>query len=213
MKISLKNVGKRYSREWIFKKIDYEFDNTDSYSIIGANGSGKSTLLQAIAGNLLPDEGNITYHSKGRDISSEDLYSHLSIATPYLELYEEYTLMEAIEFHSKFKKFFNGLMADEIIKVSNLEKAKDKQLKYFSSGMKQRVKLTLAILSDTPLLLLDEPCTNLDKEGVEWYQKLINSHSDSRLIIVCSNQQKQEYEFCKKELDLKNYKNPGLTSL
>lgn len=212
MKITLQNIGKRFNREWIFKNINYEFESNKAYVILGANGSGKSTLLQVIAGNLTSSEGNIIYKNQqlttGNQqlIKPENIFQYLSFAAPYLELFEEYSLKESIEFHSKFKNFISGLSTKEIIGLTGLEKSQDKQLKYFSSGMKQRVRLALAILSDAPLLLLDEPCSNLDREGVEWYQKLINDHSKNRLVIICSNQQKQEYEFCSEELKLEKYK-------
>ena len=208
MKIILNNIGKRFNTEWIFKGMSYEFESGNSYAVLGANGSGKSTLLQVIAGSMTVSEGDVKYESQDTGIKTynlqlttpDSIFQHLTIAAPYLELFEEHTLKEAIEFHSKFKKFFSNFSTENIIYLLGMKRSKDKQLKNFSSGMKQRVKLALAILSDVPILLLDEPCSNLDAEGVEWYQKLIKDHSKNRLIIVCSNQQKGEYGFCNKEI-------------
>ena len=115
-------------------------------------------------------------------------------------------MTESIEFQEKFKPFQSGLTTKQIIELTGLEKSKDKQLKYYSSGMKQRVRLALAVLADTPLLLLDEPTSNLDKKAIDWYQKLVTDHSKERLIIVASNQQEYEYPFCTKELNIENYK-------
>jgi ABC-type multidrug transport system ATPase subunit len=92
------------------------------------------------------------------------------------------------------------------MEITQLEKAKNKQLKYFSSGMKQRVRLALAVLCDSPLLLLDEPTSNLDKKAIDWYQQLVTDHSKNRLIIVASNQQEYEYPFCNKTLMVEDYK-------
>ncbi len=207
MNITLSNIGKRYNYEWIFRKIDYEFSSENNYVILGANGSGKSTLLQVIAGNLIPSEGKIEYKSSEAIIISEDnIFKHLSFAAPYLELYEEFTLVESIEFQTKFKPFYNGLSAKQIIEITELDKAKNKQLKYYSSGMKQRVRLALAVLANTPLLFLDEPSSNLDKKAIDWYQKLVTEYSKNRLIIVASNQIEYEYPFCNKEILVENYK-------
>jgi len=206
MKIELKNLGKRYNYEWIFRNVNYEFTGDNNYVIMGANGSGKSTLLQVIAGSLIPSEGTISYEVNKKKNLSEDIYSHLSIATPYLELFEEFTLQESIEFQKKFKPFYDNLESKQIIEILQLEKSADKQLKYFSSGMKQRVRLALAIVCKTPLLLLDEPTSNLDKKGIDWYQQLINQYAENRLIIVCSNQQEHEYTFCNKQLNMEDYK-------
>ena len=207
MNITLSNIGKRYNYEWIFRKIDYEFSSENNYVILGANGSGKSTLLQVIAGNLIASEGKIEYKSSEAIIISEDnIFKHLSFAAPYLELYEEFTLVESIEFQTKFKPFYNGLSAKQIIEITELDKAKNKQLKYYSSGMKQRVRLALAVLCNSPLLLLDEPTSNLDKKAIDWYQRLVNDYSKNRLIIVASNQIEYEYPFCNKEILVEDYK-------
>lgn len=206
MTISLNNIGKRYNFEWIFRKLNYDFSSENNYVILGANGSGKSTLLQVIAGNLTHSEGNCKFQISDSIVETENVFKHLSYCAPYLDLFEEFTLTESIEFQEKFKPFQAGLDLKKIIELTELEKSKDKQLKYYSSGMKQRVRLALAILADTPLLLLDEPTSNLDKKAIEWYQKLVTDYSKNRLIIVASNQQEYEYPFCNKQLNIEEYK-------
>ena len=206
MKISLDNIGKRYNHEWIFRKLNYEFTSENKYVILGANGSGKSTLLQVIAGNLIASEGKMEYEVSGIKYQDDEVFTHLSYAAPYLELLEDFTLTESIEFQAKFKPFRAGLTPEQIVEIIQLENAKNKQLKYFSSGMKQRVRLALAVLADTPLLLLDEPTSNLDKKAIDWYQQLVDAYSKNRLIIVASNQQEYEYVFCNKELKVEDFK-------
>lgn len=201
MQIHLSNIGKRYNQEWIFRGVTRDFISGNGYAVLGPNGSGKSTFLQVIAGNLLPSEGTIQH---GVDAAS--LYRSVSIAAPYLELIEEFTLMEMLEFHEKFKSFMKGLSIPDVLHILELEKAKNKAIRYFSSGMKQRVRLALAILSDTSLLVLDEPTSNLDKAGVEWYSTLIKEYLSGRITIVGSNQQLPEYSFCVHHLDISDYK-------
>lgn len=205
MKITLTNIGKRYNQHWIFKNINYEFVTEDAYVILGANGSGKSTLLQVLAGNLDSSEGTISFSDKNGIIDPENIYSKVSIVAPYLELLEAYTLKELVDFHFQFKEFYPGVTSEKFIELIGLESG-IKKLKEFSSGMKQRVKLALAILSNSPILLLDEPASNLDKKGVEWYNQLVLNHRKDRLLIVCSNQLREEYAFCSKELPIENYK-------
>ncbi len=206
MHIHLKDIGKRYNQEWIFRKVNFDFSSNNAYAILGANGSGKSTLLQLITGSMISSEGTITYTSETFTIEAEKIFRSVSIASPYLELIEEFTLNEMLTFHSKFKPFINNLSCTDIISLMCLEKSKNKELKYFSSGMKQRVRLALAILSDTAILLLDEPISNLDKAGIDWYAQLINSYTNNRITIVCSNQQIHEYAFCKEQLNIEDYK-------
>lgn len=206
MKITLENIGRRFNREWIFKQVSYEFKTGGRYAILGPNGSGKSTLLQLIAGNLTPSEGAISYSHQGNNIDVESIYQHISLAAPYLELIEEFTLLEIIDFHFSFKTYLAGTDQHSLIELLGFERARNKALKNFSSGMKQRVKLALAICSDTPVLLLDEPTANLDKQGISWYLELVERYAADRMIIVCSNQE-HEYQFCDKHLLVMNYKN------
>ncbi len=202
MKITLQNLGKRYNREWIFRHIEYEFIVGKKYAITGSNGSGKSTLLQVIAGSLMHNEGSIEMHN-GQLLSNEQHYQHISIATPYLELIEEMTALEMLRFHSTFKQLI--LPAAEILQIVNLQASAKKQIRYYSSGMKQRFKLALAFFSKTPILLLDEPTTNLDEDGIALYHQLIKNYTTNKLVIVCSND-KQEYSFCEEALEMGRYK-------
>ena len=212
MNIILENIGKRFNREWIFRNVSYEFSTGGKYSILGTNGSGKSTLLQIIAGAMSQSEGEIKYEesavgsrqSATNSQQPEFLFRNISYAAPYLELPEEMSWQEAIRFHGKFKEFVSRFDEEKIISLSGLASSSEKQIRNFSSGMKQRAKLSLAILSDTPLLLLDEPATNLDEQSVKWYQNLIAEYAKEKLVIVCSNYNKEEYPFCTKEFILKN---------
>ncbi len=205
MKIILENIGRRFNREWIFRNITYAFESGSSYAILGANGAGKSTLLQLISGSLSSSEGTSLYQYKGKDLEVEDVFEHLSIAAPYLELIEEFTLAEHIDFHFKFKPYRLGFDRESLIDLLDLKQAKHKALKYFSSGMKQRVKLALAFCSDTAILLLDEPTSNLDQQGIEWYLSLSQRFSSDRLLIICSNQE-HEYNFCTHYIHVADYK-------
>ena len=168
MTITLNKAGKKFYREWIFRNLDLTLEPGAKLVILGPNGSGKSTLLQILSGATGLTEGQIKYNSNSTEISVDEIYHSISISAPYLELIEEFTLEEIIHFHFKFKKAKNNLSEAEVLNLSGLESKKDKVFKFFSSGMKQRIKLTLAILSDTSILLLDEPCSNLDSEVVKW---------------------------------------------
>lgn len=205
MTITLSKAGRRYNYEWIFRNLDYTFQSDKMYAVLGPNGSGKSTLLQTIAGSLSLSEGKIEYSHSGKNISSEMIFSYLSLCAPYLELPEEFTLTEILKFQSGFKSFTKETNEERIIDLVGLKKDRDKQIRFYSSGMKQRVKLALAILADTPLLLLDEPTTNLDENGVRWYQDIVQQFSTNRLVIICSNQLR-EYEFCNIRIDITDYK-------
>ena len=225
MQIQLNNTGKRFNREWIFRNCNYTFKAGTAYAITGPNGSGKSTLLQTIAGAINASEGSVTVYreplteyasktvngkrltvdSSKTTVNNEIRYQHLSIAAPYLELVEEMTAIEALQFHAAFKPLLPALTIEEIIEIVGLKAAANKQMRFYSSGMKQRMKLAQAIFSDVPILLLDEPCTNLDAVGYALYHQLIENYCKEKLVIVCSNDF-QEFDFCKEKLDIMDYK-------
>ncbi len=205
MRIRLSNAGKRFNRDWIFKKADYTFLPGQSYAITGPNGSGKSTLLQALSGSLEISEGKIEWDINGTPVNADKIYAHLTIAAPYLEVIEEMTATEFLTFHYRFKPFIDGVSVAEILHLIGLEKAANKQIRYYSSGMKQRIKLAQAIFSDVSLLLLDEPCTNLDSSGYELYNSLIQNFCKNKTIIVSSNDV-NEYSFCENVLGIMDYK-------
>jgi ABC-type multidrug transport system ATPase subunit len=205
MQITLNNVGKRFNREWIFRHCSYQFKHGKKYAITGSNGSGKSTLLQVISGSLTHNEGDITVNDGLQPIASEQLYSNISIAAPYLELIEEMTAKEMLDFHAQFKPLINSLSKDDMLETVGLKTAVHKQIRYYSSGMKQRLKLAQAFFSNTPVLLLDEPTTNLDADGTALYHHLIENYTSNKLVIVSSND-KQEYDFCEEVMRIGDYK-------
>jgi ABC-type multidrug transport system ATPase subunit len=205
MTICLSDAGKRFNRDWIFRHFNYTFEAGQSYAITGPNGSGKSTMLQALSGGMYINEGNVQYSINNVQCSIENIYQQVSICAPYLEVVEEMTLREFLDFHHEFKPFLAGITTDSIITVLGLEKAVNKQIRYYSSGMKQRVKLAQCIFSDTVIVLLDEPCTNLDAAGIELYHSLITDYCKDRLVVVSSNDE-VEYKFCGEKINISDYK-------
>jgi ABC-type multidrug transport system ATPase subunit len=205
MKVSLTDAGKRFNRDWIFRHFTYSFEAGKQYAITGPNGSGKSTLLQIISGGMLLNEGSLGYENNGTGIPVENIYTQVAICAPYLDVIEEMTLAEFLSFHSRFKPLLPSLSTELIINLLDLAKAANKQIRYYSSGMKQRVKLAQAIFSNTSILLLDEPCTNLDAKGIQLYNDLIKTYCQERLVIVSSNDE-VEYSFCQEKINITDYK-------
>ena len=186
--------------------MEFNVGENDKLAIFGNNGSGKSTLLQVILGSKMPSEGEVIFKLGQTIIEQEEVFKYCSIAAPYLELFEELSLRENIEFQARFKSFIAGITPNIILEVSGLELVADRPLKQFSSGMKQRAKLALALLADTFVVLLDEPCSNLDAEGINWYKKMVSEYSKNRIVIVSSNADMDEAGFCKKNIDIRDFK-------
>ena len=202
IKVVFENVSKKFVSEWVLKDQSFMINPADKIAVLGPNGSGKSTLLQIIAGYVSPTKGKISFYADGIPVEEENVFQYVSLAAPYLELIEEYTLRELVNFHFGFKKIIGGLTTEDAIERSGLNPSADKQVKNFSSGMKQRLKLILAVMSDAPLLLLDEPLTNLDEEGEKWYTKMLGDFSAGRTVVVCSNMNEKEFGFCERRIQL-----------
>ena len=205
MKIRLSDAGKRFNRDWIFRKAGLEFDAPTAYAITGPNGSGKSTLLQCIGGMVQLSEGKIHYEQKGEPVPDERVFREISFCAPYLDVIEEFSLTEFLDFHHQFKNFYPGFDTNSVIEAIGLQPARHKQIRFYSSGMKQRVKLAQALLFHTGIVLLDEPCSNLDARGIELYHSLVRNYAKDRLVIVCSNDE-VEYRFCEQVVSILDYK-------
>jgi ABC-type multidrug transport system ATPase subunit len=183
-----------------------EFSQGQKLAVLGANGSGKSTFLQVISGFMIPNEGTVSYEFNHKTIQQDLVYKEIAFVSPYLELIEDFKLGEIIDFHFKMKNVLGGLSRNVILDETGLKSKLDKEFRYFSSGMKQRIKLSLALMSDVKVLLFDEPCSNLDNEGVTWYNKMIEKYSTDRIIVVASNHNKEEFAFCDSAIEISSFR-------
>ena len=204
MQIVLNKLTKRYNKQTIFADLDYVFEPNETYALVGYNGSGKSTLIQILYNYNTISNGEISYYLKNQLID-ENAQKFMAFAAPYVDLQEELTLQEIINFHFSIKQKRSDINIELLLEQANLMDHTTKMIKYFSSGMKQRVKLILAFATHADLLLLDEPCSNFDKAGIEWYKKCIELVKGKCTIIVASNQT-YEYDFCQNTLDIIKYK-------
>lgn len=200
MNIQLINAGKKYGTHWILRKLSFNFEEGKKYVILGPNGSGKSSLLKIVSGSVTLSEGSIKHSFDNRELKPEEVFQYISVAAPWLDIPEEYTLEEILIFHTQFKNFVQNISVKEAMKIIDLEHTREKHYHNFSSGMKQRVKLGLAILTDAPLLLLDEPATALDAKSIEWYNAIIDKYAKDKTILIFSNHRQEEYNFCEEKV-------------
>ena len=205
LEIVAEDIGKKYRREWIFRHVNLTLTGGTSYTFVGPNGSGKSTLLQLLSGVLPFTEGKLIYQINQQNLEPDDWFRHVVVAAPYLELVEELTLLELLTFHQTFKPFKDQQTPDQIAERMLLGHARNKEIKYYSSGMKQRVKLGLAFFSDASVVILDEPTSNLDRQGAAWYLEHVQQLTAAQLLLIGSNQP-DEYAFCPNVLDVMVWK-------
>jgi ABC-type multidrug transport system ATPase subunit len=190
-------ISKRFNREILFQEFTFNFKNNNRYAILGENSSGKSTLLKIIGGVLSPTKGEINYSS---DIIQSN---QISYSSPEMDLLNDYSIQELFDFHFQFKK--PKISIKEQLITSKLINHKDKKYSSLSSGITNKVKLSLAIFTGSPVLLLDEPCTNFDHENNKWYTQMIDKYCNNQLIIVASNNS-YEYSFCNEQINIQHFK-------
>jgi ABC-type multidrug transport system ATPase subunit len=204
MKIVTENLGKKYKTDWIFRNFNHTFQSDNIYAITGPNGSGKSTLLQVLAGFVLQNTGNTLYYNEQNiEVPVEKIYKNIAIASPFLEIIEDFTLAELIDFQGNMKPY--NIPSSQIPTWLELEKHRDKQLKYFSSGMRQKVKLGLCMASSSNILLLDEPTSNFDHNTKNWYQSQLQNLRHQKIVIIASNDP-AEYQQANSEINILNFK-------
>ncbi len=199
--LTLHKAGKKYSKEWIFRDLSYTFTVGKPVAITGPNGAGKSTLVKAISGVIPLNEGKIEYD----DLPEDVWHKYLGISAPYLELIEEFTLKESVDFHQKFRPLISGMSTLDFLEKLNLEKHSNKFIRDFSSGMKQKLKLGFAFFSENEVLILDEPTANIDHKGYEWYMEEVQKLLPHKIVLISSNEPK-EYTFCQEQLSILDFK-------
>jgi ABC-type multidrug transport system ATPase subunit len=203
--LAANDLAKRFNREWIFRKFTYTFLPNNTYAIKGPNGSGKSTLLQILWGQSPPTSGKVTYHEAEREVEGEKIFQTISIATPYMDLIDEFTLSEQLDLHFKLKRIRDGFTKEGLLEKMYLTNARDKQIGNFSSGMRQRLKIALAFFTESQMIFLDEPGTNLDRQAFDWYLSLLESFQSKSLIFIASNNP-DEYPMVNNTIDIMAYK-------
>lgn len=206
MTISTHYLSKRFNREWIFKNLSYTFNAGHTYAVTGPNGSGKSTLLQILWGQMPPSEGEVKYEDiGGRVVDGDGIFRKVSIAAPYLDLIEEFTLTEQLNFHFRLRTSRNRMTTDAMLEKMQLTHARNKFIGNFSSGMRQRVKLALALFTEADILFLDEPGTNLDEQSLAWYRSELDKIPHECLVFIASNQA-SDYPSDSQIIDIMRYK-------
>jgi ABC-type multidrug transport system ATPase subunit len=201
-RLEVSGLGRRFNRHWIFRKLDLRLEAGERVLLCGDNGSGKSTLMRMLAGQLSPSEGEVKLWIDGKEIDPEYYYQHLSWSGPYMELYTDLTLQEAIHLHASFRPMM--VPPRTVMQLLRLEDHSNKMLKHFSSGMLHRVKVGLAILTRSKLLLLDEATTNMDEANSKLATDLMMTHLDGRMLIYASNRV-EEFALFERRVDLNDF--------
>lgn len=203
--ISAEGISKDYNYNTIFRGISCSFTNPDAVALLGDNGSGKSTLLKILSGMTGPTTGKLQWIRKEKEIPSDHWYEFLSFCSPLFHFDARFTVSETLRMYMEIKPFPAHLSVSDLIDRMNFHAHAHKKMNELSSGMYQRIRLILTICTEAPVLFLDEPCSNLDAAGVQWYNNLIAEFAAQKLIFVASNDPR-EYNYCTSEIRIMEYK-------
>ena len=201
MDLSIQKLTKAFNHKTIFKDLSFEIRTGSRFAIAGANGSGKSTLIKILSGGTLASSGKINYTLSGKKIDDAKLYRLVHFVAPYNTVIEELSLVELFDLHQRLGLLKNHKDFKSWKALLQYPFVSDQQIKMYSSGMKQRVRLALALLDDRPLILLDEPGSNLDLQGKAWFQSMLGQLSNSQTVIIATNDP-VELGYCSERLDL-----------
>jgi ABC-type multidrug transport system ATPase subunit len=202
--ILLSDIGKKYKR-WIFKDVNLEIEAKQRHAVVGQNGSGKSTLLKIISGYTSPSKGQIAFVENGLKIDSQTAANKVSYAAPYIDLIEELTVAELVDFHANFQPLHHDVThSHQFLEKVQLSSHRDMAVGDLSSGLMQRLKVGLALLSTTPVLLLDEPTSYLDVQGKAWFKAMLERYGADRLVIIASNEA-EDVISCEHVIDIQHF--------
>jgi ABC-type multidrug transport system ATPase subunit len=202
--IGLSDIGKKYKR-WIFRDVNLRLEDSQRHAVIGQNGSGKSTLLKIISGYTSPTQGRVDFLEDGKKLDGLSAPKKVSYAAPYIDLIEELTVIELANFHANFQPLHRDVSKiQDFLTTVQLSSHGDIAVGDLSSGLMQRLKVGLALLSITPVLLLDEPTSYLDLQGKAWFKEMLERYASKRLVIIASNE-KEDVASCQHVIDIQEW--------
>lgn len=196
------NLEKRFGQKTVFSNLTIETD-TPVLGIAGINGSGKSTLLRCLAGLLKPSSGSVQWVIDGEQIKRTNLKNSLGYAAPYIQLYEELTVRENLEFIRNVRSLNSSNSISNLLEPLGADQLLERHFGELSTGQQQRIKLAAAIIHDPDILLLDEPGSNLDEAGKEIILSLVERYKNSNRMVVIASNQEYELALCNEIIELK----------
>ena len=189
LQLVAENLGHRFGRRVLFRKLSFTLEAGHSLAVTGSNGSGKSTLVRIIAGVMRPLKGSVTLHLNGQAVPPEERPLQVGMVAPYLNVYDDFTTRENLQFLAQARRLPDAeARIEATLDLVSLTPRADDRVATYSSGMKQRVRFAAALLAAPPLLLLDEPTSNLDPAGLAMVERIITHQKEvGRLVIVATN--------------------------
>ena len=193
IKISWSDLGVRFGLKWVFKKQSGTIDSGSHVVVKGENGSGKSTFGKVLVGAIDSSDGKISWSTAEGKIDIDDVPQQIAWSAPFMEFPEDMMVEEVLDFHRSFRNAWEEAGLHALLSSSGLSGLRKSRVKTLSSGQKQRLRLILAMGTEAGLVILDEPCSNLDSNGITWYGEELKKLVSKTTVVVCSNNRAEEY--------------------
>lgn len=183
--IEIKKLNKSYKKNHVLKSIDLSISGPGIVALLGPNGSGKTTMLKCFLGMVIPDSGEIFF--KNKSTLGEFAYrKDISYLSQIARFPENLTVRELITLMKEIKS--TESREGRFITMFSLEKELDKKMGSLSGGTRQKVNITLALMHDDPLIILDEPSTGLDPLSLQELKKFILEERErGKLILITTH--------------------------
>ena len=186
----------------VFKQINTKISAGSHVVINGQNGSGKSTLGKILAGQLTSTQGSIVWKENEQVIPQESVLLASSYSGPSATLHPQMSIEEILHFHGMFRPWREGANPRKCLQDAGLSTHMGVRFAELSSGMKQRVLLTVSLCTKSGLVVLDEPCANLDRSGIDWYQRQLSEFPSSSTLVICTNDRPEDFLKAESTLEL-----------
>jgi len=207
--IEVRELTKRFSRYPAFTPVTFTIEPSTVFAVVGVNGAGKSTLLKILAGVLAPTKGSIQYRDNSTQLKREEIETRSALVAPYLELYPELTAIEHLRFVADLRgKTHSDSVYKELLLHLGLKEEALSSTRYlsgFSSGMRQRVKIAMALTAEPDLLFLDEPTSNLDADGIAVVEEQIRKVVSRGTTVILATNEERERKLATSEIMLTPY--------
>lgn len=201
IELNVTKLTKKFGSKPVLTDVSFSCSST-VLGISGSNGSGKSTLLKCISGLIKQSSGTVTWKINGSEIPKTDLKNHLGYAAPYVQYYEELSVMENLQFILDLNSHRKLNSPEHLLERFDIKKLSQNLYGELSTGQQQRVKLAGALIHQPEILILDEPGSNLDKKGRSAVEDIVSTERENGHMIILASNQAYELDLCDKTVHL-----------
>jgi ABC-type multidrug transport system ATPase subunit len=201
--LHVEQLSKYFGKNLVWENISFHHES-GVLGIEGPNGSGKSTLLKCLSGLLSPSSGTVSWQNCGQQLEIQAVKHQIGYAAPYISLYRELSIIENLQFLSKLRKNkIKEALLRQLLERVELDHSSDKPYGNLSTGQQQRARLAAALFTNPPVLMLDEPGSNLDEQGRSLISDIVARARDEKKLVILASNNPDELALCDRIFSVK----------